>query len=678
VPGKKTAESASTEIRAAIQHRWLPRYAIAVGVVAAAFLLRQGITRLMGGDLPPYIIFYPAIMFVALLSGLGPGLLTTAAAALLVDYYILPRQGLFGIVSLSDATGLALFAGNGIFMSVIATLYRRARGRLEEKVAARTVALGQANERLARESEERRQAEETLRESEARFSTVYHSSPVGIGISRLADGTFLDVNDAFLAIYGYTRDEVIGHTANELGLWPPEARARLVGELEKQGRVQNVEMKFSRKSGQTGDQLVSVELIELGGEKCILGLLTDITERKRNEAELIQARLAAESASRAKSQFLANMSHELRTPMTGVLGMLGLTLEGELSPQQRHYLETVQMSAKALLRLLNDILDFSRIEAGAIVFAEEPFNLEWCVRGALELFTLETQQKGLELVLEIAPGTPGVVVGDEGRLRQVLVNLVGNAVKFTEQGKVTVRITGGETAADGRQALTFAIADTGIGIPAGKKGLLFQTFSQVDASSTRRHGGTGLGLAISKRIVERMRGTIDCSSEEGKGSTFTFTIPLAKAGGPSAAELPGDTAAEADQSADPPARPVRMRLLIAEDEPVIRALIESTLRKKGYELDVVENGQEAVALWEKREYALVLMDVQMPEMDGYEATRLIRHTERERGGHTPIVAITAHAFPEDEARCLAAGMDAYLAKPMDFMNLYRVIADLTG
>ncbi len=640
---------------------------------------------------------------------------------------------------------------------------------------------------------ERKRAEEALRESEARFSTVYHSSPVGIGISRLADGKFVDVNNTFLAIYGYTREEVIGHTANELGMWDHEARAKLVETLEEQGRVQNVEMTFRKKSGEYAEQLVSVEMIELAGEKCILGLLTDITdrqraeeallhseqrfhtlaeaafegigisehgrfidandqlarllgynlddligldvtavlppedrdrvltnilagrenrldqemvckdgsrrfvevrgktiqqqgrqirltafhditERKRHEDELVQARRAAEAASLAKSQFLANVSHELRTPMTGILGMLELALDGELAPKQRHYLENVRTSANALLRLLNDILDFSRIEAGAVRLAEEPFNVEWCVRSAVELLAIEAQRKGLEIAVEIAPGTPGLVTGDEGRVRQVLVNLIGNAVKFTEQGKVTVQIAGGETAVDGRREITFTVADTGIGIPADKGDLIFQPFSQVDASSTRRYGGTGLGLGICKRIVELMEGVIDCTSEEDVGSAFSFTVPLQEVGTTDEAAAPP---AEAIQAKGSPAIE-EPRLLVVEDDPVNRTLIETVLRNRGYSLDVAGDGREAFELWEKGKYALVLMDVQMPELDGLAATRLIRESERARGGHTPIVALTAHAFPEDEAKCLAAGMDYYLAKPIDFPRFHRLIVELTG
>jgi signal transduction histidine kinase/CheY-like chemotaxis protein len=407
-------------------------------------------------------------------------------------------------------------------------------------------------------------------------------------------------------------------------------------------------------------------------------LARSLTERDSLMESLREAKEAAEAASKAKSQFLANMSHELRTPLTGILGMLELTLDGELAPKQREYLATVQRSADAFLRLLNDILDFSRIEAGMLItFVEEPFRLGWCLRSVAELFTHEAQRKGLELSLEIAPGTPEVVRGDEGRVRQLLVNLVGNAIKFTEQGKVAVKVTAAERNAAGTREFTFAVIDTGIGIPANKKELLFNSFSQIDTSHTRRYGGTGLGLAICRRIVEQMGGTIDCTSEEGKGTTFTFTIPFGESGGITAADLPAGTAALAESGSIPPAEPAKVRLLVAEDDPVNRTLLETILRNRGYDLDLAVNGQEAVALWEKGEYALVLMDVQMPVMDGFEATRIIREKEALRGGHTSIVALTAHAFPEDEKKCRAAGMDAYLAKPIDFTRFHGLLAELT-
>jgi CheY-like chemotaxis protein len=367
------------------------------------------------------------------------------------------------------------------------------------------------------------------------------------------------------------------------------------------------------------------------------------------------------------------MSHELRTPMTGVLGMLDLALQGELADEQRGYLEAVGKSAHALLRILNDILDFSRIESGMIAFVEEPFLLHEAVRGAMELFDIEARCKGLELVLDISPDTPQVMAGDEGRVRQILLNLVGNAVKFTEQGKVVIRVAAGE-AAGGRRQVTFTVADTGIGIPEEKRQTLFRSFSQADDSHTRPFGGTGLGLAISKEVAERMGGTISFTSEAKAGSSFVVTLPLREAvGEPTAAatSLAPDRPSAAAEGTKP-------RLLVAEDDPTIQNVIGLLLRSGGFDVDFAANGEEAVAMWAKGGYDLVLMDVQMPLMDGFEAVRAIREREKTGTLHTPIVAVTGHAYLSDQQKCLDAGMDAYVAKPIDFQRLLEVVRKLLG
>ncbi|OHB25792.1 MAG: hypothetical protein A2X84_07740 [Desulfuromonadaceae bacterium GWC2_58_13] len=406
--------------------------------------------------------------------------------------------------------------------------------------------------------------------------------------------------------------------------------------------------------------------------KAVADLVAIAMLRKTTEEDLRQAKEAAEAATKAKGQFLANMSHELRTPMTGVLGMLDLALHGELSVEQREHLEIVKKSALALLRILNDILDFSRIESGMISFVEEPFQLHQSVRAAVELFDLEARRKDLDLTLDIAPDTPQQVKGDEGRTRQILMNLIGNAVKFTEQGKVAIRVAARNVVEDGRREVAFTVADTGIGISGEKGQALFRPFSQGDASHSRRYGGTGLGLAISREMAERMGGTIDFSSEAGVGSTFVAILPLRQAGPAT------PTATVAPAPAFAPAEGSRPRLLLAEDDPIIRKLLTHMLRHEGLDFDTAANGEEAVARWTQGAYDLILMDVQMPVMDGFEATRTIRAQEKERGSHVPIIALTAHAFPVDQQKCLDAGMDAYLAKPIDFRKLFAMIRDRVG
>jgi PAS domain S-box-containing protein len=403
-----------------------------------------------------------------------------------------------------------------------------------------------------------------------------------------------------------------------------------------------------------------------------LHLAQEAAEAYRLEKE------AAEKNAKLKSQFLVNMSHELRTPMTGILGMLQLTLEQDLAPVPREYLEMTQSSALSLLRILNDILDMAKFEAGKLTIEAEPFSLQWCITQAVDIITPEVRRKGLDFTISVADEVPDTVVGDQVRLRQVLINLIGNAVKFTEGGKVEVRVTAGIGVTDGKREFTFVVTDTGIGIPDDKKVLLFRAFSQVDASLSRSYGGTGLGLAISREIVELMGGTISFVSEEGVGSTFSFTLPLKEAGlerdALSAAEsLPAEVITPAQDGERIP------RILLAEDDPVIRQvliLMFKQFKQSNYNLDVAEDGLKAIEMWEKGGYDLILMDVQMPRLNGFDATRAIREKERERGGHIPIVAMTAHARKEDEESCLSAGMDAYISKPIDFKKSLQLIGDI--
>ena len=385
----------------------------------------------------------------------------------------------------------------------------------------------------------------------------------------------------------------------------------------------------------------------------------------------IAASKQAAAVTKAKSQFLANMSHELRTPMTGILGMLQLTLEEDLPPVPRDYLETTQRSAQSLLQILNDILDMSKIEAGKLTIEVKPFSLSGCIAEAVDIISPEVRRKGLDFAISVAKEIPKTVVGDHARLRQILLNLIGNAVKFTDHGKVEVHAFAGRMSSEGKREFTIAVTDTGIGIPDDKKDLLFQSFSQVDASHSRSYGGTGLGLAICRELVELMGGTISFESKAGAGSTFSFTIPL----GEDEAEIIAPTVAIAPEpeKISVPEGESSPHLLLAEDDPTIRQMLGVMLAKSNYRLDVAEDGRKAVEMWETGEYDLVLMDIQMPLMNGFEATRAIREKERKRGGHTFIIAMTAHASKDDEKRCLAADMDAFISKPIDFKECLRLI-----
>jgi len=386
-----------------------------------------------------------------------------------------------------------------------------------------------------------------------------------------------------------------------------------------------------------------------------------------------QEKAIAEAATRAKSQFLANMSHELRTPMTGVLGMLDLALAGNLDSDQREFINAAHSSALSLVRILNDILDLTKIEMGKLLIEDKPFVLRRCVEDTLCILYPVVKIKGIGLDFTVAGDVPQVMIGDQTRINQVLTNLAGNAVKFTEKGKVEIRVSVGRSAPGAKRKVTFTVTDTGIGIPSDKKHLLFQSFSQVDESHSRSYGGTGLGLAISKEIVERMGGEIACTSEEGVGSTFSFSVPMAEVPGQSDQSAAVSKAAE---TAAPASEQAKLHLLLAEDDATILKFLGLMLNRSNYRVDLAENGMKAVEMWEKGVYDLVLMDIQMPRLNGFEATVAIREKERERGGHTPIVAMTAHASKEDEQRCLDAGMDAFIPKPIDFAMTLQVIGEV--
>ena len=630
-------------------------------------------------------------------------------------------------------------------------------------------------------------------------------SPVAVLDS---DGSITSVNPASCELLGYTENELLGQPFSRV-MEAPESG----GEATPPSRsVANVERTYLSKCGTRIPVLFSAATVHTkdGSPQGMVCVAQDITNRKQVERELRKAKELAEGASRAKSEFLANMSHEIRTPMNGIIGMSDLALQTSLTAEQREYVGTVKESADSLLSVINDVLDFSKIEAGKMEIDSVPFRLRASFGDMIRTIAPSAHKKGLELAYEIRPDVPDALTGDPGRLRQILLNLIGNAIKFTERGEVIVRAELASRSGDDLE-LHFSVADTGLGIPPDKLDLIFQPFTQADNSTTRRFGGTGLGLSISARLVAMMGGTRVVESEVGKGSTFHFTarlqcrtgdlqdelaaigdleglrvlivddnqsnlvilrgvigawgmLPVLARSGPEALEelrrarkggqrfslvildvqMPGmdgfavaeaiqadteitsttilmltsisqrgavaqchqlgvdaylvkpvrpselleavrralgKTAAhsgrqEAAPSAAAEARP--LRILIAEDNAVNARLARRLLERKSHSVTTVETGAQAVTAIERNVFDVVLMDIQMPDMDGFEATAVIRKRETITGEHIPIIALTAHAIKGDRERCLTAGMDGYVAKPIHPAELFAEIGRVVG
>ena len=515
---------------------------------------------------------------------------------------------------------------------------------------------------------ERREAEEAVKNEARRRRALMDTSKDAIAIID-QEHRIVEANTGFADMLGYTPDEVLGLRTWDwdASLTEGEVRAAF-HDLTK--ICTTFETRHRRKDGTVIDVEVSAGGALVGNEPLVFTVSRNITKRKAMEQVLVTAKEQAEAANKAKTGFLANMSHEIRTPLNGILGMLQLLQDTEDSEQKEYALAAIQ-SAKRLTRLLSDILDLARVEAGKLVVYNHPLDLAETVRQVCELFEPAFRQSGVRLHFHIDPRIPGVLLGDAVRLQQVLNNLVGNALKFTDEGRVTVEVYPLPAKSPGQHRVLFAVTDTGLGISEDNLRTVFDAFTQADVGLARPHQGAGLGLAISQQLVRLMGGEIFVESELGQGSSFQFCLDF-QAAEPRTA-MPGEAGEERA------AVPSGLRILVAEDAPVNQLAMTRLLKKKGHRVRAVRSGEEALAWLGREDFDVVLMDIQMPGMDGLEATRAIRNglAGKDRKD-IPIIALTAYAMPGDRERFLDGGMDDYLPKPVEMDALADVLARVAG
>ena len=557
------------------------------------------------------------------------------------------------VESLADGVILVARDGREIPIDKSGALIRQSDGTVQGVVL------------VFRDCTEEKQAVRSL----ARLAAIVESSDDGI-VSKDLNGIIQTWNTGAERLFGYRAEEIIGQPITRL--LPPERiheEEYILEHVRSGHRVEHLDTVRVAKDGRRLDVSVTISPVK-DREGRIIGaskIARDITERKRAEESLQRAKEAAEAGNVAKSQFLANMSHELRTPMNAILGMIDVALPKAIEPTVCDCLQTAKGSADLLLALLNDLLDSAKIDSGKLELESAPFSLRRMLNQITRILSLRASEKGLRFSCQLPEPILDGVLGDRMRLQQVLLNLAGNAIKFTEYGDVQIGVRG--QAREGDAWLEFEVRDTGIGIPPAVQQRLFQPFAQADASMSRRFGGTGLGLSICKNLIELMGGHIWVESELAKGSTFHFTLRL-----PLTKNVPSGSE---DPIAAPAAACVRRRILVVEDNPANQKLATYVLAERGHLVEVARDGREAISMTESNRYDVILMDVQMPGTNGLEATAAIRN--REAGaGRTPIIAMTAHATRRDRHRCLAAGMDAYLSKPINVQEMIALVESPAG
>lgn len=590
---------------------------------------------------------------------------------------------------------MAGYTGLGIFLSILIILIvmRRNLSPLSE-LATQAEAIGRAEEHLEsvrvetggeigalafsfnemmkrlhdRETSLKKTLED-LREREARISSIVNTTVDGI-ITVDEEKIIESFNQAAEKIFGYRADEVIGSNVSILMPAPHQIGYNQHVQTYLNGGRPKVlgmsrEVVGRRKNGTMFPIELSMSEADLGNRRIFTGILRDITERKKAEEELQKAKEAAESANQAKSDFLSGMSHEIRTPMNAIIGMGELMMETPLNDEQKRYIETLMHAGENLLNMINDILDISKIEAGYLELESTEFNLQELLDKACDIMAIRARDKGIRLSCNVLPEAPVRLVGDSGRLRQVILNLLGNAIKFTDNGEVVLEVS--KQSSD-TVTLLFSVRDTGIGIPDDKVNRIFDKFTQADSSTTRKYGGTGLGLTISKRLVELMGGRIWVTSNVGVGSTFYFTADFQLQKERPQTE-PAVIAITVERDALRP-----LRILLVDDSEDNRLLIQSFLKKTPFVVDIADNGLAAVEKYKTAAYDLILMDIQMPVMDGRTATKEIRDWERSNNREpTPVLALTAHALPEEIQKSYEAGCNWHLTKPIKKNDLLYAI-----